>query len=730
MLRLSVDNEKPLPLPQARALSEEENWSCLLAQLERIDLMVQRALHRLQSHPDDKHNMQALVQAPEEVEALMAQPQGRPHWAVQEDADAVADQEEPAMESGPIARHSRLGQLIERFGLSPFERDVLLLALLPWFDARYSVLFSFIQDDTRKRLPTIDFALNVLCRDGMEKTAQLVSLMSQAPLVRHGLLTLKSKSDAAGQWADTVLQTDKELYHYLAGHETQRARDCLPPLLAQCAQWLKPPENLPDRYPDLTARIVQFCFAGDIHVASPKATPVLLLRAHAGRGRGVAVATAAATADRQVLNLDLELLPKEDEDALHVLSLALRETRLRAGCLVLRSLPAMAEARRWLFAQFSARIVDHGLPLVCLTEPHAPQVWLGDLPQLLLDMPARSLAADEALLRAQLKKAGAAVSTEATLDLAALVKRFHLSADTLTHTLHEADLYRAQRSPAALLAIEDLYAAFRLRSQQNFGKLAQRIAPMRDFDDLIISDDLQQQLKEILAAIKHKDQVLAQGFGRKVSYGIGISALFHGDSGTGKTMVAEVLAGALGVDLIKIDLSTVVNKYIGETEKNISRIFDLAAADAGVLFFDEADALFGKRSETKDAHDRHANIEVSYLLQRLETYPGLVVLATNNRSHLDEAFTRRLTFITRFPFPDATLRERMWRSIWPPQVALADDIDFAALARKAIITGANIRNTALLATWLAAEEGAPCVGSGHVARALQRELVKMGRLAL
>jgi hypothetical protein len=622
-----------------------------------------------------------------------------------------------------------LGQLIKRFGLSPFERDVLLLALLPWFDARYSVLFSFVQDDIRKRLPTIDFAMNVLCRDGMDKTARLASLMSQAPLVKHGLLTLKSKGDTADQWADTFLQTDKALYHYLAGHEVQSARDCLPPLLAQCAQWLKPPAHLPDRYPELTARIVQFCFDDDAAAAPHQVTPVLLLRAHAGRGRGVAVATAAAKVGRQVLSLDLELLPKEDEDALHVLSLALRETRLRAGCLLLRALPAMAETRHWLFAQFSARIADHGLPLVCLTEPHAQQVWLGDLPQLLLEMPARSPAADEALLRAQLKKTLAAVPTEAKLDLAALVKRFHLSADTLTHTLHEADLYRAQRSPAAPLAIEDLYAAFRLRSQQNFGKLAQRIAPVRNFDDLIISDDLQQQLKEILAAIKHRDQVLAQGFGRKVGYGTGISALFHGDSGTGKTMVAEVLAGALGVDLIKIDLSTVVNKFIGETEKNISRIFDLAAADAGVLFFDEADALFGKRSETKDAHDRHANIEVSYLLQRLESYPGLVVLATNNRSHLDEAFTRRLTFITRFPFPDAALRERIWRSIWPSHVALADDIDFAALAHKEMITGANIRNAALLATWLATEEGAPCVGIAHIVRALQRELVKIGRLA-
>ncbi|WP_158628720.1 ATP-binding protein [Dyella choica] len=711
-------------------LSEDENWSCLLAQLERIDLRVQCALHQAQMRPDDIHNMQGLVRAPEEIDALMMQPQGRPYWAAQEHADAQTGREGLAMESEPIARHSRLGQLIERFGLAPFERDVLLLALLPWFDARYSVLFAFIQDDARKRLPTIDFALNVLCRGGMEKTLRLASLMPQAPLVRHGLLTLKSKGDAADPWADTFLQVDKALYHFLAGHERPGLHDNgLPPLLAQCAQWLKPPAHMPDRHPELTARILQFCFGGGTSAAPQQATPVLLLRGYAGCGRGAALATAAAAVDRQTLSLDLELLPKEDEEALGVLVLALRETRLRASCLLLRSLPAMAETRQGLFAQFSRRIADHRSPLVYPIEPHAPPVWLGEVPHLLLDMPERSLAADEALLRSQLRQTAAAASPGVDLDLGALVKRFHLSFDTLTQTLDEADLHRAQRSSTASLTIEDLNAAFRLRSQQNFGKLAQRIAPVRNFDDLIIGPDLEQQLKEILATIRHKDRVLAQGFARKVGYGTGISALFHGDSGTGKTMVAEVLAGALGVDLIKIDLSTVVNKFIGETEKNISRIFDLAATDSGVLFFDEADALFGKRTETKDAHDRHANIEVSYLLQRLENHPGLVVLATNHRSHLDDAFTRRLTFIVRFSFPDVALRERMWRGIWPQQVRLADDIDFADLANKAAITGASIRNAALLATCLASEEGASCVGCTHIERALHRELVKIGRIA-
>ncbi|WP_275388118.1 ATP-binding protein, partial [Xenorhabdus bovienii] len=229
--------------------------------------------------------------------------------------------------------------------------------------------------------------------------------------------------------------------------------------------------------------------------------------------------------------------------------------------------------------------------------------------------------------------------------------------------------------------------------------------------------------------INYRDQILDAGFQEKISYGTGISALFYGESGTGKTMAAEVIAGYLGVDLIKVDLSTVVNKYIGETEKNISRIFDLAEADSGVLFFDEADALFGKRSETKDAQDRHANIEVSYLLQRLEDYPGLVILATNNRSHLDSAFNRRFTFITRFTYPDETLRKKMWQKIWPEQLILSHEIDFEHLAKRSDLTGANIRNIALLSSILAADDNTGQVENKHIERAVILELNKTGRLA-
>jgi len=244
----------------------------------------------------------------------------------------------------------------------------------------------------------------------------------------------------------------------------------------------------------------------------------------------------------------------------------------------------------------------------------------------------------------------------------------------------------------------------------------------------MLSVDVRQRVEELLCAVRQREAALAKGFARKVGRATGIAAMFHGGSGTGKTLTAEALAHHLGVDLIKIDLSTVVNKFIGETEKNLSRIFDLASADAGVLFFDEADALFGKRSETKDAHDRHANIEVSYLLQRMESFPGLIVMSTNHPDHLDEAFSRRIAFMIEFKHPDRETRRRLWASAWPAGVTVSDEVSFDELADITDLVGGNIKNVALLSTWMSMESGAPSVGRDVVFTAIAREFEKLGRL--
>ncbi|WP_423143253.1 ATP-binding protein [Pseudomonas chlororaphis] len=449
----------------------------------------------------------------------------------------------------------------------------------------------------------------------------------------------------------------------------------------------------------------------------------MMLRGEADSGRAMAITYAMMIMNGETLQLDLARLPTNNMDAQLVLTQVLRQARMWAACLVVRSIELLTEELSELLPIFAQQLNQPGLHVVCLCERREPMVWLPHLEQLVVDMPTLDITEKEALLCRSLR-----AFTTSHIDVPALCRRLSFTAKTLPQILKEAELYQKLRDPGSPLSEVDLRKAFRLRSQQNFGKLARRIEPRRTFENLIVDAELYQQLTEILIATRQRDPVLKNGFSDKIGYGTGISALFYGDSGTGKTMAAEVIAQQLGVDLIQIDLATVVSKYIGETEKNLSRIFDLAEADAGVLFFDEADALFGKRSVVKDAQDRHANIEVSYLLQRLENYPGLVILSTNNRSHLDDAFSRRLTFITRFPFPDVALRERMWRSIWPEPLNLASEVDFTRLAMRAELTGANIRNIALLATWLAVDERAPDIGIQHIEQAMKRELAKIGRL--
>ncbi len=693
-----------------RLLARDVNARALFAQLERIDKLLQRYFYKLQNRDEnDKHDMQSFLGSRETYEQRMSEVNGMPHWVSNE---KVLTQPSAI----PIDQDSRLGQLVTRFDLTSFEIDLLLLSLLPQFESRYELLLRYLQDDSKATGVTVAFALGLLCQGVDDRLAQEACLSQQATLLFNGLITLKHK---AGLFS--TVHAEPALYRYLIG------QDALPEYL-ECVHWLVVPEHLPDTHPAFTAQLARVCCnqsensKGKGKREKGAGATLILLRGLPGSGRAVAVVAAAASMGRQALCLDLALLPEDDEVAREILTLTLREARLRSACLVLRGVAEFSGKYAALCASLSKRLAVHTEPVVCLIEPHTATVWLGNLPQVLLNLPVRSAKENEALLRSQL------LSTE-RLDIQGLVRRFQMSPDTLRQTVQEADLYRRKRDPDACLSQADLHAAFRLRAQQNFGKLAQRIDPVRQFDDLIISDGLYQELQEILAAIRHREHVLEQGFARKIGYGFGISVLFHGDSGTGKTMVAEVLAGALGVDLIKIDLSTVVNQYIGETEKNLSRIFDLASADAGVLFFDEADALFGKRSETKNAQDRHANIEVSYLLQRLENYPGLVILASNHRSHLDSAFTRRLTFITHFTKPDTQLREQIWRRIWPKHIVLNQDIDFAALARQTDLTGANIRNIALLASWLAAEDQAP-VSLAHIQQALRREQTKMGRIDL
>ena len=309
-----------------------------------------------------------------------------------------------------------------------------------------------------------------------------------------------------------------------------------------------------------------------------------------------------------------------------------------------------------------------------------------------------------------------------------LVSRFSLTPGQIEEAARWAERRCVMRHDAQGSSLIDLYAACRHQSSHRLGELAVKIEPRNGWNDVVLPENTLAQLREICSQVRHRHRVLGEWrFARKLSYGRGLSALFVGPSGTGKTMAAEVVANELQLDLYKIDLSAVVSKYIGETEKNLAKIFKEAASSNAILFFDEADALFGKRTKVSDAHDRYANIETSYLLQKMETYEGVAILATNFRENLDDAFTRRIQFLVDFPFPDAEHRQQIWRTHFPAEAPTSREIDYAWLGQQLQIAGGNIKNIALNAAFLAAEDGGE-IAMDHVLRGARREFEKMGKL--
>jgi hypothetical protein len=302
-----------------------------------------------------------------------------------------------------------------------------------------------------------------------------------------------------------------------------------------------------------------------------------------------------------------------------------------------------------------------------------------------------------------------------------LVDHFNLS----TGAIQSATFQVRSKDRDQIPMTEQLWNICRQQARPRLDELAQRIDAYGDWNDLVLPEKEHQVLRDITAHVKQRSKVYENwGFAGKSLRGLGISALFSGASGTGKTTAAEAIAQVLKLDIYRIDLSAVVSKYIGETEKNLRRIFDAAEGGGVILLFDEADSLFGKRSEVKDSHDRNANLEVSYLLQRMETYRGLAILTTNLKGSIDQAFMRRIRFIVQFPFPDAAQRADIWRRVFPAQ-APTEGLDFDKLA-KLSIAGGNIRNIALNAAFIAADAG-EAVQMKHVLRSAKSEYVKLER---
>jgi ATPase family associated with various cellular activities (AAA) len=600
---------------------------------------------------------------------------------------------------------SALAILGERLGLSLFEQDVLLLCAAMELDTRIAGLCARAQDDANKPFPTFALALALFdepCWD---------VLSPERPL-RHWRL-IEINQSGAQPLTSSALRADERIVNFIKGlnYLDDRVASFLVPLEvdAETAE-LAPSQS------DIVGKILRH-WQGE---PGPRALPVVQLLGSDAISKQLVALHAARELNCTICRMPVELLPSVPADLETLARLWQRESRLLPLALYVDAEEAdvIATGRNGPCSRFLAR--NTGVCFLSVREgvprPGRDHIVV----DIARPTPAEQRSAWEAELGSNAPESPARLAAQYNLDLPNLRRLARLA------VVESADT--PQNLP------DKVWDICRESERARLDALAQRLEPKMKWNDLVLPPAEEKLLREIAAQVGQRNKVYADwGFARKMNRGFGISALFAGDSGCGKTMAAEVIANELRLNLYRIDLSAVVNKYIGETEKNLRCLFDAAEEGGSILFFDEADALFGKRSEVKDSHDRYANIEINYLLQRLESYRGLAILATNMKSALDTAFLRRLRFVVNFPFPGIPDRRRLWEKVFLQQDVARklpgpplETLDYERLARLNL-TGGHIHNVALNACFMAANSPRSKVTMSLVLEAARAEFLKLDR---
>ncbi|WLQ52809.1 ATP-binding protein [Streptomyces poriferorum] len=667
--------------------AEDLNLRHLLARAVGVEQRIRHAVEaRRCTDPDPEDAFRGLYLTDENIARLL-------------DVEGARGFPEPmGTDAAPAADgESRLAALEAGFGLTALDIEILLIALVPDLDERFEAFYGYLNDDVTRRRPSIGLALG-LCGLSPADAVARGRLAARAPLRHAGLLLAE---DLDRPFLSRALRVPDRVTAHLLGDDTRdpRLADLLAPWHAV--------EGVGDPAP--LARVLA------------DGLPLAYLSEDQG-GAGTALAASAlALAGHGVLGLDLARLAQDPAPADAVRSLV-REARLTDAGLVCAPLDALSREHPHLLRLLTATPV----PTVIVGRVPWDASW-STVPPLLLHAPRVEPSARGALWADAYRRTTSAPLPDA-VDPDHLLAPFLLTPEQVTGAARSAA--QTAQLDGGTLTPGHVRQGARAQNAAGLDRLARRIEPTVNWHDLVLPPDAHAQLRELTARARHRDRVLGEwgmrpGGGR----GRGVSALFAGDSGTGKTMSAEVIAADLGLDLYTVDLATVIDKYVGETEKNLERIFTEAAGVNGVLLFDEADAIFGKRSDVKDAHDRYANVESAYLLQRMESFDGLAILATNLRANLDDAFTRRLDLVIDFPVPDPEQRLLLWERCLGPLLPRGTDLDLTFCAENFELAGGNIRSIAVTAAYLAADTGG-AVTMTTLIHAIQREYQKLGRLTL
>ncbi|WP_018680958.1 ATP-binding protein [Actinokineospora enzanensis] len=606
-----------------------------------------------------------------------------------ETIDALFDDHRSAFPPPDLDLTGLSDRLARVVPLSPLDTELLLIAVAPDVDSRFEQFYGYLNDDVTRRRASVGLALR-LCGLSEASAPARARLDADAPLITAGLVVVEDRDRPLLSRALRV--PDRVVAHLLG--DTR-----MDPAIAAYADVMTEAEQLPGV--DMLAR----AFTGGVRA--------VYLREHPGCGARETATAALAAAGFAALVVDARRIPST-MDGVDTARGLLREALLRGAGIVVGPIEGETSLLEPLH-HASVPVVVHGTTVWDPAWSRTPPVHHDVRPL-------------TAATRTRIWRTCLAGQLAPDTDPARVTAHFVLGPGQIRHAARAAEL--AAVASGGPVRVEHLRAGARGQNAAGLQRLARRVEPAVGWDDLVLPDPVLSGLRELAARARHRDIVLEEwrmrpGGGR----GRGVTGLLAGDSGTGKTMSAEVIAGSLGMDLYTVNLATVVDKYVGETEKNLERIFSEAAGVNGVLLFDEADAIFGKRSEVRDAHDRYANIESAYLLQRMETFEGIALLSTNLRANLDDAFTRRLDVVVDFPLPDEPLRRQLWDRCLGPALPRSDDLDLDFLADSFELAGGHIRSAAITAAYLAADSGEP-VSMARLVGAVAREYRKLGRLCL
>ncbi len=626
-------------------------------------------------------------------------------------------------------RPSRFDVLCDRTGLTSLDQEILLLALAPEIDRRYRRVFAYLHDDFTRGIPSVGLVVDILAPllGASDRLGILGRLEPGSPLLASGLVELLvPRADDVRPLSQRHMRVSDAVAGWLLGVPrmsdavADRARfegiPAAPPAIA-----------LPDDAPDLLGDVAE-----RIRAATRGVTVFLLGKETAGRRAAADLLCHRLGVPR--VSLEVSAFIGGGERVLEDLARTLADAWVFGAAVHLVGFPDTETAEPAAVRNLEAvwrRIQDYPGTLLLPGKEPPPAAWLSDRRHAMpfdIDDPNFGVRVD--VLTRLLEGAGVAVEMDAD-EISTLANRYRLGRQQLQQAVayaRDKAWARAQHDGGdAAVTFEDLVDGARAQFARDVGGLARRIEPRFEFEDLVLPGKEKSHLGELLAFVEKRGQVYESwGFESKFPRGTGAKALFFGRSGTGKTMAAECIARRLGMDLFKVDLSSVVSKWVGETEKNIGAIFDRAEAAQAVLLFDEADALFGQRTNVGNAVDRYANLETNYLLQRIEDYDGVAILSSNLKQNIDEAFTRRFHFIIEFPFPDRPSREEIWQRAFPVEAPLGDDVDFAFLADKFKFTGGNIKNAVLRSAFLGASDG-DAICMKHILRGILREYQNLER---